>query len=106
MASNEIDPNFVTEINGKPVDASGSYYLYVDTESFQGPIHIEKVFGIVSKETNIVLKFRLIASDTAWKGTGYCILLLLALSTKGPSLGKKWHEDHAISYEPLSSKAL
>ena len=75
MASNELDPNFVTEINGKPVDVSGSFYLYVDTESFQGPIHIEKVFGIVSKETNIVLKFRLIASDIAWKGTGYCILL-------------------------------
>ena len=80
MASKKPVLNMVKEINGKPVDASGHIFLLIDIDNFEAPLHIEKVFGIVSRETNIVLKFRLIAHEDIPDDSdgdiyqGYCIL--------------------------------
>ena len=82
MASKKSDLNVVTEINGKPVDASSHIFLLIDINNSEEPIHIEKVFGIVSKETNVLLKFRLIAHECIPDDDSefdihqeYCILL-------------------------------
>ena len=79
MASMKSDLNVVTEINGKPVDASCHIFLVIDINNSEAPIQIEKVFGIVSRETNVLLKFRLIAHewipDDPDDHHGYCILL-------------------------------
>jgi len=65
MASKKSDLNVVTEINGKPVDASSHIILDIarNINNSEPLLHIEKVFGIVSRETNVLLKFRLIAHE-------------------------------------------
>ena len=82
MASKKSDLNVVTEINGKPVDASCHICLVIDINNSEAPIQIEKVFGIVSRETNVLLKFRLIAHecipDDGGEDDGYCILLYIS----------------------------
>ena len=79
MASKKSDLNFVTEINGKPVDASSHIFLYIDINNFGWEkMHIEKVFGIFSMEKNVLLKFKLTAQEYKpddSEDNGYCILL-------------------------------
>ena len=78
MASKKSDLNFVTEINGKPVDASSHIFLYIDINNLDELMQIEKVFGIVSRETNVLLKFKLTAQEykpDESEDNGYCILL-------------------------------
>ena len=77
MASKKPDLNVATEINGKPVDASSHIFLLIDINNSDW-VHIEKVFGIVSRETNVLLKFRLIAQEyipDESEDNVYCILL-------------------------------
>ena len=81
MASKKSDLNFVTEINGKPVDASSHIFLYLDINYFEEPMHIEKVFGIFSMEKNVLLKFKLTAQEYKpddSEDNGYCILLYIS----------------------------
>ena len=84
MASKKSDLNVVTEINGKPVDASSHIILDIarNINNSEPLLHIEKVFGIVSRETNVLLKFRLIAHecipDDGGEDDGYCILLYIS----------------------------
>ena len=82
MASKKSDLNFVTEINGKPVDASSHIFLYIDINNFGWEkMHIEKVFGIFSLEKNVLLKFKLSAQEYKpddSEDNGYCILLYIS----------------------------
>ena len=81
MASKKSDLNFVTEINGKPVDASSHIFLYLDINNFEELMHIEKVFGIFSMEKNVLLKFKLTAQEYKpddSEDNGYCILLYIS----------------------------
>merc|ERR1719278_1454956 len=82
MESKKSDLNVVTEINGKPVDASSHIILDIarNINNSEPLLHIEKVFGIVSRETNVLLKFRLIAHecipDDGGEDDGYRVIVL------------------------------
>ena len=52
------DVNDMSTINGKPVDGTAHLNIYLDMKEFK--TSVEKVFGVVLKESNIVLKFHLI----------------------------------------------
>ena len=55
---------FCSKINDKPVDAIGHMFINFDFDHFKEPLfHIEKVFGLMVKETNLVLKFKLIVAE-------------------------------------------
>jgi hypothetical protein len=45
----------MSTINGKPVDATGKLKIHFDLKECKAPI--EKVFGVVLKASNVVLKF-------------------------------------------------
>ena len=54
---------FCSKINGKPVDAIAHMVFGCDFDHFKSPFYIEKVFGLMVKENNIVLKFKLVVKD-------------------------------------------
>ena len=54
---------FCSKINDKPVDAIGHMFIYFDCDHFKPLFHIEKVFGLMVKETNLVLKFKLVVAE-------------------------------------------
>jgi hypothetical protein len=56
----------MSTINGKPVDATANLRMYVQLKECKAPI--EKVFGVILKETNVLLKFHLIFSYTLSPG--------------------------------------
>ena len=58
---------FCSKINDKPVDAIGHMIFQCDFDHFKSPFYIEKVFGLIVKEKNIVLKFKLVMKDTKEK---------------------------------------
>ena len=45
----------MSTINGKPVDALAQLAIHFDFKEWKAPV--EKVFGVVLKESNVVLKF-------------------------------------------------
>ena len=61
MADNEaVD---LSEIKGKPVDATGHMVFCIDFEHFKSPFCVEKIFGLVDMKTNAVFKFKLVVSE-------------------------------------------
>jgi hypothetical protein len=62
----ENDNNFnstnddMSTINGKPVDATANLIIYIDLN--ESTLPIEKVFGVMLKESNVVLKFNTIVT--------------------------------------------
>ena len=58
---------FCSKINDKPVDAIGHMVFGCDFDHFKSPFYIEKVFGLMVKENNVVFKFKLIVKDTEEK---------------------------------------
>ena len=58
---------FCSKINDKPVDAIGHMVFGCDFDHFKSPFYIEKVFGLIVKEKNILLKFKLVVKDTEKK---------------------------------------
>ena len=54
------DIDDMSTINGKPVDAMANLNMYFDMKEFK--TSVEKVFGVLLKESNVVLKFNLIFS--------------------------------------------
>ena len=55
---------FCSQIKDKPVDAIGHMIFTFDFEHFESPFQVEKVFGLMVKEANLVLKFKLILKET------------------------------------------
>ena len=55
---------FCSQINDKPVDANGHLVVCFDFVHFESPFQVEKVFGLMVKEANLVLKFKLILKET------------------------------------------
>ena len=51
----------MSTINGKPVDALAKLAIHFDFKEWKAPV--EKVFGVVLKESNVVLKFNSILLD-------------------------------------------
>ena len=58
---------FCSKINDKPVDAIGHMVFDCDLDHFKSPFYIEKVFGLIVEENNVVLKFKLVVKDTEEK---------------------------------------
>jgi hypothetical protein len=58
---------FCSKINDKPVDAIGYMVFNCDLDHFKSPLYIEKGFGLMVKENNVVLKFKLVVKDTKEK---------------------------------------
>ena len=64
--SDENDNNFnstaddMSTINGKPVDATANLIIHFDSYESTSTLPIEKVFGVMLKESNVVLKFNTI----------------------------------------------
>ena len=54
---------FCSKINDKPVDAIGHIKFGFDFDIFKSEFYIEKVFGLIVKGTNLVLRFKLVAKD-------------------------------------------
>ena len=54
---------FCSKINDKPVDAIGHMYFALDLDHFKPPFLIEKAFCLMVKETNLVLKFKLVVTE-------------------------------------------
>ena len=55
---------FCSQINDKPVDAIAHMVFGFDFDHFESPFQVEKVFGLMVKEANLVLKFKLILKET------------------------------------------
>ena len=53
----------LSEIKGKPVDAIGHMVFKIDFDHFKTPFCIEKIFSLVDKTTNAVLKFKLVVRE-------------------------------------------
>ena len=64
---------FCSKINEKPVDAIAHMVFGCDFDHFKSPFKIEKVFGLMVKENNIVLKFKLVVKDTKQETLESCI---------------------------------
>ena len=58
---------FCSQINDKPVDAIGRMIFHFNFDHFESPFQLEKVFGLMVKEANLVLKFKLILKETKYK---------------------------------------
>ena len=58
---------FCSKIDDKPVDAIGHMVFDCDLDHFKSPFYIEKVFGLIVEENNVVLKFKLVVKDTEEK---------------------------------------
>ena len=56
MANSEAQ----NELSGNPCDASGKITFFFDAYKAENQVKIEKIIGIFIRETNIVLKFRLV----------------------------------------------
>ena len=54
---------FCSQINDKPVDAIGLMIFPFDFDHYESPFQVEKVFGLMVKEANLVLKFKLILKE-------------------------------------------
>ena len=67
---------FCSKINDKPVDAIGHMYFALDLDHFKPPFHIEKAFCLIVKETNLVLKFKLVVKNTEQKGIIFKLIYL------------------------------
>jgi hypothetical protein len=63
-ASAEKYDGFCSQINDKPVDAIGHMVFQFNFDNFVSPFQIEKVFGLMVKEANLVLKFKLVLKVT------------------------------------------
>ena len=59
--------SFCSKLNDKPVDAIGHINFHLDLDHLKPPFNIEKAFGLIVKEPNLVLKFRLIVKNTDQK---------------------------------------
>ena len=57
----------MSEIKGKPVDATGRMAFSIDFEHFKSPFCIQKIFGLVDMKTNTVFKFKLVMSEDGLK---------------------------------------
>ena len=55
---------FCSQINDRPVDAIGHMVFQFDFDHLVSPFQIEKVFGLMVKKANQVLKFKLILKET------------------------------------------
>ena len=55
---------FCSQINDKPADAIGHVVFRFDFDYFKSPFQIEKAFGLMVKEANLVLKFKLILKES------------------------------------------
>ena len=53
----------LSEIKGKPVDAIGHMVFGIDFDHFKSPFCIEKIFGLLEKQTNAVFKFKLVVIE-------------------------------------------
>ena len=65
----ETYDGFCSQINDKPVDAIAHMFFRFDFDHFESPFQVEKVFGLMVKEANLVLKFKLILKETKDKET-------------------------------------
>ena len=62
------------EVNGRPRDAFGSISIVYDSSKTGGQNRIDKIFGILIRKTNIVIKFRVVLT---YKGEGMFNITLL-----------------------------
>ena len=53
----------MSEIKGKPVDAIGHIIFKIDFDHFKSPFCIEKIFGLLEKQTNALFKFKLVVIE-------------------------------------------
>ena len=53
----------LSEIKGKPVDAIGHMVFGIDFDHLKSPFRIEKIFGLLEKQTNAVFKFKLVVIE-------------------------------------------
>ena len=67
---------FCSKINDKPVDAIGHMYFALDLDHFKPPFLIEKAFCLMVKETNLVLKFKLVVKDAEQKSIKFKLIYL------------------------------
>ena len=68
---------FCSKINDKPVDGIGHMIFAFCFDHLKPPFHtIEKVFGLVVKETNVVLKFKLVVKNADQKSIKFKLIYL------------------------------
>ena len=65
---------FCSKINDKPVDAIG--HMFINFDHFKPPFNFEKVFGLMVKETNLVLKFKLVVKNADHKSIKFKLIYL------------------------------
>ena len=86
---------FCSQINDKPVDAIGHMAFPFDFDHFESPFQVEKVFGLMVKEANLVLKFKLILKDTKDEDTDQEIIKFKLIYVNEESIECKF-EDYLI----------
>ena len=85
---------FCSQINDKPVDAIGHMVLCFDFDLFESPFQIEKVFGFMIEEANLVLKFKLIMKETKDKETNEEIIKFKLIYLNEESIECKIEENY------------
>ena len=85
---------FCSQINDKPVDAIGHMVVCFDFDHFESPFQVEKVFGLMVKEANLVLKFKLILNETKDEETDEEIIKFKLIYLNEESIECKFEEKH------------
>ena len=83
---------FCSQINDKPVDAIGHMIFTFDFDHFKSPFQVEKVFGLMAKEANLVVKFKLILKDTKDEETDQEIIKFKLIYVNEESIECKFEE--------------
>ena len=84
------DIDDMSTINGKPVDATANLVIQFDLKECTTPI--EKVFGVMLKESNVVLKFNSILLDFPSNHEGDKKFQLIYLSEDPIDCKVKWND--------------
>ena len=85
---------FCSQINDKPVDAIGHMVLCFDFDLFESPFQIEKVFGFIIKEANLLLKFKLTLKETKDTETNEEIIKFKLIYLNEESIECKFEETY------------
>ena len=85
---------FCSQINDKPVDVIGHMIFHFAFDHFESPFQVEKVFGLMVKEANLVLKFKLILKETKYKKRDQEIIKFKLIYLNEESIECKFEDNH------------
>ena len=85
---------FCSQINAKPVDAIAHMAIRFDFDHFESPFQVEKGFGLMVKEANLALKFKLILKETKDEETDQEIIKFKLIYVNEESIECKFEEKH------------